>query len=103
MYSLAGTLYHALTGHVPFEAATIEGVIAAHIHTPLTPANQVVPEITAPTSEALTIALAKNPSERYQSYDEFSMALTAARSQLLVSTYRDQAADDRGPRSWFRR
>ena len=28
-YSLAGTLYHALTGHVPFEAPTIEEVITA--------------------------------------------------------------------------
>ena len=37
MYSLGGTLYHALTGHVPFEAKTIEEVVAGHVHTPLTP------------------------------------------------------------------
>ena len=42
-----GTLYHALTGHVPFEAPTIEAVVAAHVHTPLTPPNQVVPEVSA--------------------------------------------------------
>src|SRR6266550_2012198 len=30
MYSLAGTLYHALTGHVPFEAPSIDEIIAAH-------------------------------------------------------------------------
>ncbi len=103
MYSLAGTLYHALTGHVPFEAPTIEGVIAAHIHTPLTPPHQVAPDITIPTSEALSIALAKSPADRFKSYDEFSMALTAARSQLLVDTYRNQASDEKSPRSWFRR
>src|SRR5207237_9461451 len=33
MYSLAGTLYHALTGHVPFEAPTVEEVVAAHFPT----------------------------------------------------------------------
>ena len=46
MYSLGGTLYHALTGHVPFEAPTVEEVVAAHVHTPLTPPNLVVPGIT---------------------------------------------------------
>src|SRR5207248_1963398 len=53
MYSLAGTLYHALTGHVPFEAPTVEEVVAAHIHTLLTPPNQGLPEITQPTSDGL--------------------------------------------------
>src|SRR3954451_22608764 len=75
MYSLAGTLYHALTGHVPFEAPTIEAVVAAHIHTPLTPPNHVVPEITQATSDAIAKAMAKLPADRFQSYDEFIMAL----------------------------
>ena len=53
MYSLAGTLYHALTGHVPFEAPSIEEVVAAHVHTDLTPPNHVVQSITQPTSDAI--------------------------------------------------
>ena len=88
MYSLAGTLYHAITGHVPFEAPSVEAVISAHIQTPLTPPNAVVPEITNATSDALARAMAKSPAERFQSYDEFSMALEAARSQLLVDQLR---------------
>ncbi len=109
MYSLAGTLYHAITGTVPFEAPTVEAVVAAHIHTPLTPPNQVAPEISAPTSDALVRAMAKNPGERFQSYDEFIMALEAARSQLLVSQLRGQstgggpAVAGRQGRSWWRR
>jgi eukaryotic-like serine/threonine-protein kinase len=107
MYSLAGTLYHAATGHVPFEAPTVEAVVAAHIHTPLTPPSQVVPDISAPTSDALTRAMAKNPLERFQSYDEFIMSLEAARSQLLVSQLRGQAANAPAAharaRSWWRR
>ena len=46
MYSLGCTLYHALTGHVPFEAPSVEELVAAHVHTALTPPNLVVPEIT---------------------------------------------------------
>ena len=106
MYSLAGALYHALTGHVPFEAPTIEAVIAAHIHTPLTPPNHVVPEITQPTSDALVCAMAKNPADRFQTYDEFSMALTSARSQLLVNQLRSQnvaAPRSAGTSRWWRR
>lgn len=88
LYSLAGSLYHALTGHVPFEAPTVEELIAAHVHTPLTPPNHVRPDITQPTSDALWRAMAKKPADRFQSYDEFTMALTAARSQLLVAQFR---------------
>lgn len=109
MYSLAGTLYHALTGHVPFEAPSIDEVVAAHIHTPLTPPNHVVPEVTQPTSDAFVKAMAKHPAERFQSYDEFIMALTAARSQYLVQHFRNQnrggSGRERpaGVRGWWRR
>jgi serine/threonine-protein kinase len=84
MYSLGCTLYHALTGHVPFEAPTIEELVAAHVQTPLTPPNLVAPDITQPTSDALVKVMAKNPGDRYRSYDEFSWALDSARSQLLI-------------------
>jgi len=88
LYSLAGTLYHAITGHVPFEAPTVEEVAAAHVHVPVTPPNHIVPDISQPTSDALVTAMAKDPATRFQSYDEFIMALTAARSQVLVSKYK---------------
>jgi len=87
MYSLAGTLYHALTGHVPFEADDMNDVVAAHVHTPLTPPNHVNPKITQPTSDAIFRAMAKDPRDRFQSYDEWIMALTAANSQLMVQQY----------------
>jgi serine/threonine-protein kinase len=106
MYSLAATLYHALTGHVPFEAPSPDQVYAAHIHTPLTPPHLVVPGTTLPTSEALVRAMAKKPTDRYGSYDEFIMALTAARSQLLVEHFRSQSRQETGEkaaRGWWRR
>ena len=98
MYSLGATLYHALTGHVPFEG-TVEEVVSAHVHTALTPPNLVCPDITELTSNALARALAKHPSERFESYDDFRMALEAARSQVLVGQVRQA---DSG-KSWWRR
>ncbi|HRY47851.1 MAG TPA: serine/threonine-protein kinase [Candidatus Paceibacterota bacterium] len=105
MYSLAGTLYHALTGHVPFEAPSVDEVVSAHVNLPLTPPKLVVPDITAPTSEALVTAMAKDPHRRYPSYDDFIMALTAARSQLLVSHLKQQAQSESrssNTKSWWK-
>ena len=111
MYSLGGTLYHAITGHVPFEAPTVEEVISAHVNTPLTPPNQVLPEITTPTSDALMMALAKDPRDRFRTYDDFIMAFTAARSQLLVGQLQAQQEPEADPnvrapshgKGWWRR
>ena len=70
MYSLGCTLYHALTGHVPFEAPTVEELVSAHVHTPMTPPNLVLPEVSQPTSDALVKVMAKNPADRFQSARE---------------------------------
>ena len=104
MYSLGATLYHAMTGHVPFEAPTVEEVIVAQVQTPLTPPNLVVPEITQPTSDALVKCMAKNPAERFLSYEEFIMALEASRSQLVVKQYQSpQAPKSKSLTSWWKR
>jgi len=105
MYSLGATMYHAMTGHVPFDGPTVEEVIAAQVNTALTPPNLVVPEITQPTSDAMVRALAKNPADRFLSYDEFIMHLTAARSQLLVQQYQSPQGQQKskGLTSWWKR
>ena len=71
----------------------------------LTPPNLVVPEITQPTSDALVRTLAKNPADRFLSYDEFSMALETSRSQLLVKQYQNPqtAPKSKGLTSWWKR
>jgi serine/threonine-protein kinase len=104
MYSLGGTLYHALTGHTPFEAPTIEELVAAHVHSELTPPNEVIPEITPATSEALMKTMAKNPSDRFLSYFDLRMNLESARGQLLIQ--QSQAPEEQKPKgktSWWRR
>ena len=104
MYSLGATVYHAMTGHVPFDAPTPEEVIVAQVTTPLTPPNLVVPEITQPTSDALVKAMAKSPAERFLSYDEFIMALEAARSFLLrQQSQSPQPPKPKGMTSWWKR
>jgi hypothetical protein len=83
----------------------VEELVSAHVHTPLTAPNLVVPEISQPTSDALMKVMAKNPADRYLSYDEFRMALEAARSQWLVQHYTQnaQSKDSKSKTSWWRR
>ncbi len=114
MYSLAATLYHALTGRVPFDAPTVEELILAHVNEPLIPPIEVIPEISQATSDALAQAMAKKPSGRFRTYDQFIMAMTTSRSQLLVKQYvlepepEDQPASETPPpeenkSGWWRR
>jgi len=105
MYSLGCALYHALTGHVPFEAPTVEELVAAHVQTALTPPNLVVPEITQRTSDALVRVMAKNPADRFLSYDEFGMEFEAARTYLLVEQVNQQSPGKtlKSKTSWWRR
>jgi serine/threonine protein kinase len=103
MYSLGATLYHAMTGHVPFDAPTVEEVVVAQVQQALTPPNLVVPEITQASSDALLRALAKNPADRFLSYDEFIMSLTASRSELLVQQSQAPEAKPKSLTSWWKR
>ena len=104
MYSLGCTLYHALTGHVPFDAPSVEELVGAHVHTPLTPPNLVLHEVTQPTSDALVKVMAKNPADRFLSYDEFISVLEASRSQLLIQQYNQpDSPKPKSKTSWWRR
>jgi serine/threonine protein kinase len=107
MYSLGATLYHAVCGRVPFDAETPDGVVQAHVYTPLTPPNQAegCQDITQMTSDAITKALAKNPADRFLSYDELIMVLESARSHLLRSQSQvtEAAAEPKRLTSWWRK
>jgi serine/threonine protein kinase len=103
MYSLGATMYHAATGHVPFDAPTVEELVAAQVQTPLTPPNLVVPEITQLTSDALVKAMAKNPADRFLSYEDFILALEVARGALLRAQSQGPPPKPKAMTSWWRR
>ena len=82
----------------------MEELVAAHVHTPLTAPNLVLPEITQPTSDALAKVMAKNPADRYLSYDEFRMALESARTQLIIQQLNQpESLKPKSKTSWWRR
>jgi len=107
MYSLGGTLYNAITGHVPFEAPTVDEIVHDHVYKPLTPPIHLVPGISQMGSDVIERSLAKNPADRFQSYDEFIMALEAARSFVFISQAQATTEAENSPtakaKSWWRR
>jgi len=83
MYSLAATMYHALTGQVPFDAPSVEETVWMHVKTRLKPPRKIVGDISKDTDGAIVRAMNKDPEKRFKTYDELIMAFEASRSELL--------------------
>ena len=75
IYSLGATLYHALTGKIPFQGATDEEIMHNHIHQPLISTNLVNNDIPEKVSDLTDKMMAKNPNERHQNIDELTKEL----------------------------
>lgn len=74
MYSFGATLYHALTGHVPFEGDSEEAVMQALQSRSPTPPLALNRDITEATNDFVLRLLEKDPARRY-SPGEFVVAL----------------------------
>ena len=67
LYGLGATLYHMVTGRVPFEGANPKEVMQKHLKSPLVPPDQVVRELSNGISMVIEMMMAKDPRERYRS------------------------------------
>lgn len=70
IYSLGATLYHAMAGRAPFEAATAEEVARRHLLDRPAPLRSLCPTAQEQTLFTLERCLAKNSEARWQSYPE---------------------------------
>jgi len=84
IYSLGATFYHLLTGRPPFDGATPAMVMMQHVNSPLIPPYLINPQIPADICEIVERAMAKDPNERYQDYDELIADLKAAKVARLA-------------------
>ena len=67
IYSTGCLLYEVLTGKPPFTGETPVSIAYQHVSGNLIAPSQIVPDLPAGIDTLLTVALAKNPDERYQS------------------------------------
>jgi serine/threonine protein kinase len=79
IYSLGGTLYHMVSGKVPFEATSPSDVMKKHLHEPLIPPDHINTALSAGISELIEVMMAKNRNDRYKTMEEALADLQAVR------------------------
>ncbi|MCY3021516.1 MAG: hypothetical protein NTW87_21085, partial [Planctomycetota bacterium] len=69
-YALGGTLYHLLTGQVPFAAPSALQIMRAHPQDELENPSDINPDLSLGAVQIVTKLMAKSPDARYQSATE---------------------------------
>jgi hypothetical protein len=86
IYSLGGTLFHALAARPPYEAAAASAVALKQLMSQPVSIQTFAPEISSETAYVINRMLAKDPNERYASYSELVEHLSYARGKLVERT-----------------
>jgi serine/threonine-protein kinase len=79
IYSLGATLYHMVTGNVPFDGKNPSAVMHKHLKTPIVPPDHVNPRLSAGISEIIEMMMAKDPKDRYQNCKDLLTDLKVVR------------------------
>ena len=80
IYALGATLYHMVTGSVPFEAKSPAEVMRKHLKAELVPPDHVNPKLGAGVSQVIEMMMAKSPADRYQNAADVLSDLRAVRA-----------------------
>jgi serine/threonine protein kinase len=77
IYSLGATLYHMVTGNVPFDGKNPSAVMHKHLKAELVPPDHVNQRLSAGVSEVIEMMMAKDPRQRYQTCADLLLDLRA--------------------------
>jgi len=77
IYSLGATMYHMVTGSVPFEAKSPSEVMRKHLKADLVPPDHVNAKLSAGVSEVIEMMMAKKVANRYQNCSDLLLDLRA--------------------------
>ena len=70
IYGLGATLYHMVTGRVPFKGKNPSEVMHRHLKDRLEPPDHVNPEISSGIAQIIEMMMAKSPNDRYHNAAE---------------------------------
>ncbi len=80
IYGLGATLYHIVTGRVPFMANDPSDVMRKHLKEELIPPDHINTSLSAGISEVIEVMMAKRKEDRYNSVEELLADLEAVRN-----------------------
>src|SRR5262249_10281542 len=89
IYALGGTLYHLLTGAVPFPAKNYLEIAEKKLRGTFVPASTLNPEVPPVLDRVLEKMLASNPGGRYQVVSELIVELERANLSVPVPSFAD--------------
>ena len=84
IYALGATLFHMVTGRVPFPGANPAVVMTRHLNDPLEPPDEVNPSVGRATAQIIEKMMAKDREARYQTPAELMLELQAWMEGRLV-------------------
>jgi serine/threonine-protein kinase len=79
IYSLGATMYHLVTGRVPFMADDPATVMRKHLKEKLIPPDYINTSLSAGVSEIIEVMMAKRKEDRYSNIEELLTDLEAVR------------------------
>ncbi|BAM04593.1 putative serine/threonine protein kinase [Phycisphaera mikurensis NBRC 102666] len=77
IYSLGATLYHMVTGKVPFDGANPSAVMRKHLNEQIVPPDHINPNLVSGVAEVIEVCMAKSPDQRYNSTGDLLADLQA--------------------------
>ena len=92
IYSLGGTLFHAIAGRPPFEAESASLVALKQIKSQPVSLEAFAPDVAPETAFVINRMLEKNPDHRYASYGELIEHLEFARAKVMERAGRPASA-----------
>jgi DNA-directed RNA polymerase subunit RPC12/RpoP len=88
IYSLGATLYHAVTGQVPYDGTTAMRILMKHITEPFPPPRERNPELSEACAVLIEIMMAKKPEDRQQDWGAVLRDIDLALAGKMPSTPR---------------
>jgi serine/threonine protein kinase len=82
IYSLGASLFHMLTGEVPYDGETPLHVMLKHMNDPLPDVRAKVPQVSEATRHLIFRMMEKRPEQRFQSAQEVEAATRAIEEAL---------------------